>query len=92
MYSVLGNERYDSPTLVISLVSSGDCQALIHVTMEQPEHIPSRQKTWRMSHNAEREWTIYEQKRFLFFGNSSITDLQLVHIQTSQGSWSTVFA
>lgn len=48
-YSVLifdamcSNER--SPALVVPLVSSWDCQTLVHVTMEQPEHISSCQKT-----------------------------------------------
>ena len=34
------------PALVVPWVSCWDCQTLIHVTMEQPDHIPSGQKTW----------------------------------------------
>lgn len=42
MYS---NETCWSPALVVSLFSWWDCQTLVHVTMEQPEHIASGQKT-----------------------------------------------
>ena len=41
------------------------------------------------------EWELtgpWKEKRFYFFRNSKITDLQPAHIQTSRASWSTAFA
>lgn len=39
------HELHGSPALVVPLVSCWDCQTLVHVTVEQSEHIPTNQKT-----------------------------------------------